>query len=319
MTEKMSQHDKLFEEAFDLIIRLHGDPANPAARELAEQWRAISSQHQAVWAEAIKLHQMTGKMVQARNEAALRPKGFSRRHFLFGSSLAVAATAAGVILLPNSLLQLKASHLTATGELQSLSLEDGSQIILGPNSAIATRYTANERHIELLKGMAWFNVVEDIRRPFSAKVEGLSVMTRKGSFDLSSDAGLLTIAVEKDLVEVATVGLPLLLNETLATGYWLTLNEQGEALKRGVRSVQQLASWRNGMLVADDESLAVVVARIARWLPGKVVIASSELGAQRISGVYNLSNPQRALSLAIQSSGGKIREITPWLTVISPV
>ncbi|MCS3431811.1 FecR family protein [Klebsiella sp. BIGb0407] len=319
MTEKMSQHDKLFEEAFDLIIRLHGDPANPAARELADQWRAISTQHQVVWAEAIKLHKMTGKMVQARSEAVLQPKGLSRRHFLLGSSVAVAATAAGIIFLPNSLLQLKASHLTLTGELQSVSLEDGSQIILGPDSAIATHYTPNERRIELLQGMAWFDVAEDIRRPFFARVEGLEVTTRKGAFDLSSDAGRLTVAVEQDAVEAATVGLPLSLNESLGAGHWLTLNEKGERIKRGIRPVQQLASWRSGILVADDDPLAVVVARIARWVPGKVVVASNELGAQRISGVYNLSNPQRALSLAIQSSAGKMREITPWLTVISPV
>lgn len=319
MTEKMSQHDKLFEEAFDLIIRLHGDPANPAARELADQWRAISTQHQAVWSEAIKLHKMTGKMVQARSETALRSKGLSRRHFLLGSSIAVAATAAGVILLPSALLQSRASHLTATGELQPVSLEDGSQIILGPDSAIATHYTPNERHIELLQGMAWFDVAEDIRRPFSARVEGLQVTTPKGAFDLSSDAGLLTVAVEQGAAEVATVELPLSLNESLGAGHWLSLNEKGEQIKRGIRSIQQLASWRSGMLVADDESLAVVVARIARWIPGKVVVASSELGAQRISGVYNLANPQRALSLAIQSSAGKARQITPWLTVISPV
>lgn len=319
MTEKMSQHDKLFEEAFDLIIRLHGDPANPAARELADQWRAISTQHQVVWAEAIKLHKMTGKMVQARSEAALQPRGFTRRHFLLGSSIAVAATAAGVIILPGVLLQSKASHLTATAEIQPVSLDDGSQIILGPDSAIVTHYTPNERHIELLQGMAWFDVAEDIRRPFFARVEGLQVTTRKGAFDLSSDAGLLTAAVERDVAEIATVGLPLSLNESLGAGHWLTLNDKGEQIKRGVRSVQQLASWRSGMLVADDEPLAAVVARIARWIPGKVVVASRELGAQRISGVYNLANPQRALSLAIQSSAGKTRQITPWLTVISPV
>lgn len=318
MTEKMSQHDQLFEEAFDLIIRLHGDPANPAARELAERWRARGELHQAVWAEATRLHNMTGKVVQARSQTVPQVKGISRRRFVMGGALATAAAVSGVVVLSHPLLRINASHLTSTAELQQIPLEDGSQIILGPNSAIATQYSASVRHIELLEGMAWFDVAED-PRPFTAQVEGLQVTTRQGAFDLSRDASLLTVAVEQERVAVTTDGLPVALNRSLKASDWLTLDTRDYQIKQGMRSVAQLASWRSGMLVADDEPLAAVVARIARWIPGKVVLASNELGAQHISGVYNLANPQRALSLAIQSSAGKTRTLTPWLTVISTV
>lgn len=319
MTEKMSQHDKLFEEAFDLIIRLHGDPGNPAARELADRWRARGEEYEAVWAEAVHLHGMTGRVVQARSQAVSPPVGISRRRFVLGGAVAVAAVATGTVLAPSILLQMKASHLTSTAQLQQIPLEDGSQIILGPDSAIASRFTEEARHIELLNGMAWFDVVEDSRRPFTAAVEGMQVATRKGAFDLSRDADRLTVAVEQGAVEVATPGLSLSLNESVTSGSWLTLDRDGGLVERGERSPQQLASWRSGMLVADGETVAAVVAQIARWVPGKVLIASRELGAQRISGVYNLANPQRALAAVIQPYAGKVRELTPWLTVISSV
>ena len=319
MTEKMSQHEKLFEEAFDLIIRLPGDPGNPAARELAERWRARGKEHEAGWAEADHVHGMTGRVVQARSQAVPQAVGISRRRFVLGGSVAVAAAATGLALAPGVLLQMKASHLTSTGEIQQIPLEDGSEIILGPNSAIASRFTADERRIELLNGMAWLNVADDARRPFNAVVEGMQVVTQKGAFDLSRDADLLTVAVEQGAVDVATPGLSLSLNESVTAGSWLSLDRDGGLVERGTRNPQQFASWRSGMLVAESETVAAVVARISRWVPGKVLIASRELGEQRISGVYNLANPQRALAAVIQPYAGKVREITPWLTIISAV
>jgi len=153
----------------------------------------------------------------------------------------------------------------------------------------------------------------------TAIVEGMKVTTQQGAFELSRDASQLTVAVRQGNIAVATSGLPVSLNEPVAAGHWLTWDPVAGQIERGTRSPQQLASWRNGILIAEGETLAAVVARIARWMPGKVVIASSELGAQRISGVYNLANPERALALATQSAAGKVREISPWLTIISSV
>jgi len=41
--------------------------------------------------------------------------------------------------------------------------------------------------------------------------------------------------------------------------------------------------------------------------------------ARRISGVYNLADPQRTLAAVIQPCAGRLREVTRWLTVISSV
>lgn len=41
--------------------------------------------------------------------------------------------------------------------------------------------------------------------------------------------------------------------------------------------------------------------------------------ARRISGVYNLADPQRALAAVILPCDSRLREVARWLTVISSV
>ncbi len=51
-------------------------------------------------------------------------------------------------------------------ELRSLTLEDGTQVRLGPESALGVDFTAGERRVRLLKGEAFFDVVPNAARPF---------------------------------------------------------------------------------------------------------------------------------------------------------
>lgn len=59
------------------------------------------------------------------------------------------------------------------------------------------------------------------------------------------------------------------------------------------------------------------MSRIARWQPGRVVLAARSLADQRISGLFDLSNPIMALEAVVHPYGGKVRQISPYLTVIS--
>jgi transmembrane sensor len=62
-----------------------------------------------------------------------------------------------------------------------------------------------------------------------------------------------------------------------------------------------------------------MVAKISRWLPGRVVMADPSLGSREVSGVFDLSNPSRALEAVVSPFGAKLRHIGSMMTVISPV
>ncbi|WP_315855064.1 hypothetical protein [Chenggangzhangella methanolivorans] len=70
--------------------------------------------------------------------------------------------------------------------------------------------------------------------------------------------------------------------------------------------------------MAERETISALVARIGR-VPGRIVIADPFVGSQRVSGIYDLQDPIRALQAVVHPAGAQVREISPLLTVVSPL
>ncbi|MEJ5086288.1 FecR family protein [Brucella pseudogrignonensis] len=316
MDDELSKSEKLFEEALDIVIRIQDDPDNPVAQELVNRWRARGPEHETAWREAMEIYGMTGKVMHDQRRAAA-PK-ISRRSILTGGAAGLSVVAVGALFGPQLMLQAQADYMTASAQLQDVPLPDGSRAMLGPDSAIQLRFSPNERRVELLAGMAFFDVKPDPVRPFSVQTGKLTATALGTAFDVSNDAGYLSVSVDHGLVAVRPTGA----NDTvtpLGQGDWLSFNEQSHDFERGNRDVSQIAAWRQGMLVAERDTIASVVARIARWQSGRVLLAQSSFGTQRISGVFDLNQPIAALEAVVEPYGGKVRQISPWLTVISSI
>jgi transmembrane sensor len=320
MTEEASDDDMRFEQALDLIIRLQNDPASPVTRELIRRWRARGPDYEAAWVEAAEIHGMAGKVLVERRASAGGEGGVvSRRGLLLGGGALVVAAGTGALVAPGLLLRARADHVTSTAELRRVPLADGSIATLGPDSAVRSAFTPERRDAELLAGMAFFEIVPDPARPFRVVVDGFVASALGTAFEVIRDAGGVTVSVNEGVVQASVPGSPRARDETLAAGEWLTLDETTNGFERGARDADQIAAWRDGLIVADREAVASVVAKIARWQAGRVVIADRRLGAQRISGVFDLTNPLSALQAVIQPHGGRVRQFSPWLTVISSV
>jgi transmembrane sensor len=311
----MRDDDKLFGEALDLVIRLQNDPENPVARELVRTWLSRGPQHEEIWAEVVEIHGLAGKAMSDSRKAG-QTSNLSRRGFLAGG--ATLAVGAAALYGPGMLERLGADFTTATAELQNIALPDGSRAVLGPSSAIALDFSPSQRKVTLLDGMAFFDVSDD-GRPFHAAAGDMQVTARGAAFDISRDAGWRSVSVGRGAVELAAAGSAIEAREQLSAGSWLTLDGESLNAERGQRAADQIAAWRDNRIVAERESIASVVAKIARWKTGRVVIADFDLGERRISGVFDLAQPVDALAAAVLPHGGVVRQISPWLTVIARV
>lgn len=319
MTEKQSKADRLFEEALDLIIRLQEDAKNPVANELIASWRARGPDHEAAWAEAAEIHGMAGKVIGERREAERPRSRVSRRNVILGGAAGVIAAGTGALFAPELLLRARADHVTSTAELRRIGLPDGSLVMLGPDSAIKAQFTPAARSVELLAGMAFFEVSPDASRPFRVLAGEMTATVLGTAFDISRDADALSVSVEHGLVETVVPAISPDRGEMLSQGDWLTLDKNSLRVERGNRDAGLIAAWREGMIVAERETIASVVARIARWQPGRVMIADPRFGMLRISGVFDLGDPLAAFEAAVHPHGGRVRRLSPWLTVISPI
>lgn len=318
MIDDTTGEDRLFEEAVDILIRIKSDPDNPVALEIATRWLARSNQHREIWNEALEIHGMTGKILTDERRA-VRKEAFdiSRRSLVVGGLLGGSALLAAGYSAPGLILQARADVLTSTAEIKRVKLSDGSFATLGPDSAIAAQIGSERRDIELIQGMAFFEVARDSSRPFAVRMHSMITTALGTAFDVSQDSGFLNLSVSHGTVQTDLPPISARPAMTLNAGEWLSLSTTDGVVSTGTRDIGQIATWRDGMIVVEKERIAAVVARIARWKRGRVLIADRSLGSQPVSGVYDLSNPDLALEAVVQPYGGKVRELTPYLTVIS--
>lgn len=320
MSEPGPDQIRLTDEAIDLAIRLQNDPDNPVAIEMIRAWRARSPEHERIWARVARVHGASGKVLTQRRKAERREKlGLTRRNLVIGGLVGLGAAGASYSILPDMLLRRRADHITAKGEIRSVTLADGSVATLGPDSAIAVDFTTRLRRIQLLAGMSFFDVAAEPQRAFVVQVADLTAMALGTAFDVASDAGMLSISVDRGAVKAQAPHSAIAEGAELAAGEWVTLDSATNAVERGSRAAGQIASWRDNMIVAEKEAVSALVARIGRWIPGRIVMADPFIGSQRVSGIFDLNNPKRALEAVVHPAGAHVRQMSSYLTVISPI
>jgi transmembrane sensor len=220
---------------------------------------------------------------------------------------------------PGLLLQARADYITAKGEFRQIDLPDGSTAMLGPDSAISLDFHSAGRIVDLLAGMSFFEVASDPNRPFSVLSGTFSATALGTGFDVSNDAGVLSVSVDHGFVSVRASDTVLETGEKLAAGEWLMFDTSSGSFDRGLRESGQIASWRDNLVIAEKETVAALVARIGRWIPGKIVLADPFIGRQRVSGVFDLTNPLLALQAVVHPTGARVRRVSSLMTVISPI
>jgi transmembrane sensor len=315
----MPQADRLLDEAIDLIIRLRNGPGNAVTTEMIGRWRARSPEHERTWIRVAEAHGMSGQVLTVKRRAERRNKlGLTRRNLMLGGAIGIVAAGAGAYVVPEIILRARADHITAKGEIRRIELADGSIALLGPDSALAFDYAERRRTIALLQGMAFFEVAADETRPFRVHCGALSATAIGTAFDMSSDAGRLSLSVQHGVVAAQASGSALVPGERLMAGDWVMFDPGSESLERGKRPLDQIATWRDNLIAAEGETVAALVARIARWCPGTVVIADPSIGRRKVSGIFDLKDPKLALAAVVHPAGGTVRQISPVLTVISP-
>lgn len=313
MTAGPPTDDGLFEEALDIVIRLQNAPANPVTLDLIRQWRTRSPDHEAAWREAAELHGMAGQVL-GEYKALSSPQGGLSRRTIIGGLAGLAGAAGAGLYGPAAWLRLTADRVTATGEVARFELAGGTTVTLAPASAI--RHAPDGGRIDLLEGAACFDVADAAGRPFEAAVDGLVVQTDGGAFSLSRESAILSVGVDRGRVAV-TARPDSAGQERLQDGDWYRIDGASARVERGRLLPGQFAAWRDGQLLADDETVAAVVSQIGRWHSGRIVMVGSSLGARRISGVFDLRSPRLALEAVVHPFQARVRHLSPWLTVIS--
>jgi len=324
-------------EASEWLIRLQEDLCDPVAQAEFHAWISAAPANRSAWAETRALARFSLSLEPSANadaapadatsgheQAASRPPASTagakrpiRRWVAYAGALAVAACLA-LVGGPGLLIRLQADATTDLAEFQQLELPDGSRVTLAAASAIAVSFSTDERRVSLLQGEAFFEVRRDTGRPFRVVADDVTTSVVGTSFDILRDSSGVFVAVQEGVVEVSRSAGVQKPAERLTPGQSVKWSWRGEPTRADVPP-GLIATWRQGQLILHDQRLGDAVDQFRRYYKGTIVLTDAALANKPITGAYNLDDPEEALRAMARVHGARVRQITPWIIVISSI
>lgn len=261
-----------------------------------EAWRCSAPAH------ALALDRMGG--VRERLDGAPLVERETLRRLLSRPRRGAGAAILGVIALIGAgwmvsrlpIVQLHfADQKTLVGEARGVDLSDGSRLALSTDSAVNIAMGDDRRTINLLRGEVFAQVAKREGAPFTVKSKDGAVVALGTAFSVRKEANFTTVSVAESRVQVC----PALGDDkacvTLAPG------QRGRMTARKVMRlsdvpVANVGAWSDGWLSVEDRPLVEVLDELNRWRKEPIEFDRRALSDLRVSGVFPLRDPDRALA-----------------------
>ncbi|MFC0219972.1 FecR domain-containing protein [Pseudochelatococcus lubricantis] len=314
-------------EARQWLVRLLDSPTD-AQRERFERWRKADAAHDEAFRKVEAVWRATGKpgerlAAREADELAVYLDAMDRLKGQRGTLRRLTALCLALVLLlaggiwlerPGLFQNMLADFKTGRGERRLVDLPDGSTALLDADSALAEEYRDGERRVRLMRGAAFFDVVSS-PVPFVVAASGGEVRVLGTRFDvhLLDDGGLVTLERGRVAVRSGRAAD----EAVLEAGQQVRFGPAGVGPVTRV-DLEEALAWRNGRLVFYRARLAEVVREIERYRRGRIVIATTELAGELVTGSLSLADTDAALNSLQASVGFRMNTVAGRLTVIGP-
>lgn len=311
-------------EAADWLVRMQEGELSAQEQRVFREWRQRSKQHEEAWQRAQTVLGTFGSVPDSLGQRLIpelassggaRQRG--RRRVLAGlGGIGVMLPAAWLLWrqMPAH-LDWSADYSSAVGEVRNVVLPDGSLVIMNTASAIALRFTGEERRVRLLAGEIIVQTHRDTQsqaRPFLVETAQGTAQAQGTRYSVRQLENETSVAVFEGRVMVRRLG----------DSNALALLQAGEALRFGAHGEpERLAAddaalmWRNGMLLARDMRLGDLLAELGRYRHG-LLRCSPAAANLRVSGAFPLKDTDASLALLLETMPLQVvRRTRYWITV----
>lgn len=332
MSTPHADRERAENEAATWLVLLAETPDDADLRARFEAWRTSSAVNAELWKRTARAYELAGKTEPthrphwagyaepraraspAKGVAPARDRAttLSRRGQWTKALAALAALFVLAIIAPEALVRLQADAITAAAELETLTLEDGSKINLAPKSAIAVDLSGAARRVRLIRGEAYFDVAPDPARPFEVRTRAAAVTVLGTAFDVRLDGDGGAVAVERGHVRVDAGGR----SARLSAGDRVTLNRAG-IMSRDAIDPSDVSGRSRGELIVRDRPASEIVSALRPYFRGLIVVVDDDFADWRVTGRYNLREPIATLEALARQRGATVRELSPYLIIVS--
>jgi len=315
----LNQIDKFPNNAEEWFLKIQGAQLNAAQQGAFERW--LDSEKNAIaFQEYERLWVLGDGITQSNNiqswlieaeQPTYRASKFSNMKMVYGLAaclvlLAVAFTF--TYTFTHSPDDIAIEFSTAAGEQKTITLADGSTVLLNAHSSITTSYEKHIRKVTLNGGDAVFTVAKNTERPFVVDTESHSVRVLGTQFSLSRRNNQLDIAVIEGLVSLSTHGKKNAELTRLSKGQGLNVSPSGATTPMSPTDIRHAKAWLSGNLDFDNWTLAEAIAEHNRHASKKIVLQSNELQSVKISGVFSMGDTEAFVGALVSLLDVKVME-----------
>lgn len=197
---------------------------------------------------------------------------------------------------------------TGVGVRDSMTLSDGTRVIIGPLSSVkvAAGYGVTSREVEI-RGDAWFDVVHDESKPFTVHAGSATIVDVGTKFTVRSDApNGVSVAVSEGSVSLRQVNTPPQQGVILKAGDNGILQGSGQVVaRRGSVTADDMA-WLRGKLVFRDAPIGEVVNSVRKWYGIEMKVADRTLENRHLTATFAGETPERVLEVIRLALGADI-------------
>lgn len=298
------------DEAMDWLIVLQSP--TPVQCQQFDAWLAQAPAHADAYAKASALWhaEVVGEVARAlERDQVPKRRALSRRYLK--PLAAVAMLMVAVMLATQLPMRLKADYLTGAGERHRVQLQDGSQVLLNTESALASREQGGVHTATLYQGEAWFEV-PDHPLPLELEAGPLQASVRDSAFAVRYLDGQAQVRVARGNVDVQDTRHQ---RRRLGAGDTVAVGPEGLGPTTRLNAEQDL-SWVQGRLVFENCPLKQVLAELGRYYPGWIINTNPQLGDLAVTGNYKLDDPLAVIRSLAHVAQAQVREL-PALVIIN--
>jgi len=261
------QSPEVTAETWDAFREWEGDPRNAAAFRKVEAAMSV--------------------LDRSSLAAAAAPRTSRRRWVAWTGGLAASAALAllatfalGDPVGPGPAPPEVQDYVTVVGEQRTVSLPDGSSVVLDTGTRMEVAYAAPERLVRLAEGRALFEVKSGAA-PFVVEAAGTRTRALGTTFGVQVKPKGAEVTLVEGSVSVAPAGQP---GVVLSPGERLSINDGKAGSAVAVDLAAELA-WRTGILQFKDTRLADAAEELNRYSATKILI-DPRLADERLSGSF---------------------------------
>ena len=203
------------------------------------------------------------------------------------------------------------TYATNVGEIRSITLEDGSVVELNTRSRLRTRFTANERRLQLLAGEAVFNVASNPQRPFRVSAGSTEIVAMGTQFNVDAHDSSTVVTVLEGRVRVTNntdIQSSIDRQIELARGEQAVIAKHRPPVRIAEADTAKATAWTERRLYFEGATLADVATEFARYNDRVIRINGAVLAAKRITGVFNSTDQSTFVEFLRTHGDVRVRE-----------